>query len=156
MTRKAPGPIPPAYVGMPPTDRIISIKPYGKIRCGGVCRDDYARIKTITDPPRSGRIVTLQQAALLAFRDAEAAVGFTIEVTGTMRSCAYQAHLYASDPHRFAAPNTTAHCRGLAIDVSQSMSKTKLKAIGRALKARRWYQARPVDEPWHYSFGIQV
>ena len=149
--------VPPKSVGMPAKDVIFSVHPFGDIRCGGACNDHYARIKT---DHNHGRLVTLQRAALDSFLEAEAAVGFLIVVTGSIRSCAYQADLYRSDPVRFASPNTTAHCRGLAIDVSQSLSATRLKAIGRALKARRWYQARPAGtpnaEPWHYSFGIQV
>lgn len=144
---------PPKYRGMPPDDVIYDVHPYGKIRCGGPCNDHYARIISYH---HAGQVVTLQRAAMDSFREAEAALGFPIVVTGSIRSCSLQSSLYRSDPGRFAAPNTTAHCRGLAIDVSQSQSATRRKAIRRALMGRRWYQARPADEPWHYSFGIEV
>lgn len=149
----------PLYYGMPTTERELVVpKPvkgnWGRIVCGGRCRDDYARIEVYHQT--KAREVTLQRAALRSFREAEDAVGFHIYLTGSIRGCDQQARLYRSDPNRFAHPDTTGHTRGLCIDVSQNLSKAKLAKAHKALKYRHWHQSRPDDEPWHYSFGISV
>ena len=150
----------PLYVGMPPTEREFVVprpvdpKPWGKIICGGACRDDYSRIEIYHQDAQ--HYVKLQRAALRSLQAAEDAIGDKIWLTGSWRSCSLQSELYASDSHRYAAPSTTAHCRGLAIDVSQNQTKGKLDKIHKALTYRHWHQARPTDEPWHYSLGVQV
>jgi len=142
--------------------------PYGVIHYGGVCKDDYANIVLYDQPPKGGSPVKLQAPAMRAFKAAQKryakATGWSderikreggrvIALTGSWRSCAYQAQLYASDHNRYANPNVTAHCRGLAIDVSTSApNQTKIRA---ALKAEGWKQVRS-DEPWHYSYFIEV
>ena len=144
----------PVYVGMPASDRTFTIDPWGNIRCGGKCKDDYRRIEILHNG--NGEVVKLQHAALNSFQAAQDAVGSQIHLTGIgWRSCASQATLYASDPSRFAPPDGTAHTRGLAIDVSQAQPADKLAKIHRALTNRGWHQARS-DEPWHYSAFIQV
>jgi hypothetical protein len=145
----------PVYIGMPPTDRTFDVGKWGEIRCGGPCRDDYARI-TVDGRPNGEGYVKLQQAGMKAFHDAEQACGFVIQLTGSFRLCATQESLYSQDPSRYAAPATSGHCRGLAIDVSTTYGWWKTRKIKRALADRRWYQTRPQDEPWHWSFGIQV
>jgi hypothetical protein len=144
----------PVFVGMPATDRVFAVAPWGKIRCGGPCRDDYERI--VRFQSRAGQIVTLQHAAAQSFQAAEKALGFGLLLTGSIRTCERQAELYASDPKRFAHPAKTAHTRGLAIDVSTAQSSWRKWRIKRALSKRGWFQCRPIDEPWHWSFGIQV
>jgi hypothetical protein len=144
----------PVYVGMPSTDRVFEVKPWGNIRCGGPCRDDYDRIAAFQN--RGGQIIRLQKAARDSFLAAEKKLGFPIMVTGTLRECAQQFELWKSDPGRFAAPQSTAHTRGLAIDVSQAQSLYRRTRIKWALRNRGWHQSRPDDEPWHYSFGIRV
>lgn len=146
--------MPPKYDGMPPTDRTYDVGRWGEIRCGGPCRDDYGRIVIYHQSP--ARYVKLQKAAIESLKDAEQDVRQKIWVTGSWRSCSLQRQLRASDPSRFADPNETAHTRGLAIDVSQNQTGSDLRAIHKALISRWWFQARPSDEPWHYSFGIQV
>jgi hypothetical protein len=150
----------PVFVGMPAAERTFTVPKagggsWGRIICGGRCQDNYARIVIYNQPPAGGAPVKLQKAPMDSFRAAEADVGFVIALTGSWRSCAYQRELYNDDPSRYAHPDTTAHCRGLAIDVSQSLSLTRRAAIHKALTSRGWHQAR-ADEPWHYSFGIQV
>lgn len=149
---------PPLYKGMPPRDVVYTVPRagahrWGRIRCGGACNDHYARLETrhLGD----GRVVTLQRAAMDSYLSAARHVGASITLTGSFRSCSQQTSLYRQDPARFANPNTTAHCRGLAIDVSTELSVTRLRKIHAALVRRDWYQARS-DEPWHYSFGIEV
>jgi hypothetical protein len=139
---------------MPATDRRFEVRPWGTIRCGGPCRDDYERIKSFQN--RAGQIVTLQEAARDSFLDAERKLGFAIVLTGSIRTCERQAELYRSDPQRFADPAKTGHTRGLAIDVSTNLSWLKRRRIKWALANRGWHQSRPTDEPWHYSFGIEV
>jgi len=144
----------PVFVGMPPTDRVLEVDPFGRIRCGGRCRDDYDRIVIAHE---GGRVVKLQAAAMRSFQAAEDAVGEPILLTGIgWRSCRLQRELWEGDPARFADPDKTAHTRGLAIDVHTGQGAKRLEAIRRALLWRGWHQARPTDEPWHYSFGIQV
>lgn len=147
----------PVYDGMPPSDRSYNVKKdmggtWGTIRCGGACKDNYQNIAIYHQ--NSAEFVKLQKAAIASLKSAEDAVNKKIFTTGSWRACSLQAQLYRSDPNRFAAPNTTAHCRGLAIDVSQNQNY--LARIKKALLLREWYQSRPDDEPWHFSFGIKV
>lgn len=148
----------PVYIGMPTTDRTFDVPKaakgiWGNIRCGGPCRDDYARIRVYHQTP--ARFIQLQRAALDSFKTAEEALGFKIWLTGSLRECSVQTRLYNSDHTRYAVPSSSAHCRGLAIDVSQNMTPKQLKQVHDVLTPRAWHQARS-DEPWHYSFGIQV
>jgi hypothetical protein len=75
---------------------------------------------------------------------------------GTNRSCSTQARLYKSDPNRYADPKITGHTRGLAIDVDQSQGSSNLKLIHYNLLAEGWVQVRPDDEPWHYSYFVEI
>lgn len=138
---------------MPPKDTTFDTE-FGQIRCGGSCKDDYGRI--IAFQNRAGQILKLQRAAADSLEAVETKLGFAVKVTGAHRACAYQAELYASDPNRFADPSKTGHTRGLAIDVDTGQSWLRRKRIGRQLAAKGWHQSRPTDEPWHYSYGIQV
>lgn len=152
----------PVYLGMPVTDRTFTT-PFGEIRCGGPCRDNYLRIRHYAQT--AGATVTLQLAALESFKAAELAITphwmrrrhkvRHISLTGSARSCSSQTALWLSDKARFAEPASSAHCRALAIDVSMAQSWWRRRKIGKALAARGWHQARPSDEPWHWSYGIQ-
>jgi len=132
--------------------------PYGVIHSGGICKDNYPNIRLYDQPPVGGSPVKLQAAAMRAFKAAEVRYGKrtgrkwrAIPLTGSWRSCAYQAELYRKDRNRYASPTGTMHTRGLAIDVSTSAPNQAL--IRAALKAEGWHQARS-DEPWHYSFFL--
>ena len=132
--------------------------PYGVIHSGGVCKDNYLNIKLYDQPPAGGSPVKLQGPALRAFKAAEVRYGKrtgrkwrAIPLTGSWRSCVYQASLYAKDRRRYASPDGTLHTRGLAIDVSTSAPNQSLMRA--ALKAEGWVQARS-DEMWHYSYFI--
>jgi LAS superfamily LD-carboxypeptidase LdcB len=127
--------------------------PTGVIFYGGPCKDDYANMRIYDQPPKGGSPIKLQGPALRSLKDAEKKLGKPIYLTGSWRSCAYQRELYTRDPKRYAHPDGTFHTRGLAIDVSQSQSKTKLARIHSLLTKRGWKQARS-DEPWHYSYWI--
>jgi hypothetical protein len=132
--------------------------PYGVIHSGGACVDDYANLRLYDQPPAGGSPVKLQGPAMRAFKAAEVRYGKrtgrkwrAIPLTGSWRSCAYQAELYRKDSKRYASPNGTLHTRGLAIDVSTAAPNQVM--IRAALKAEGWVQARS-DEPWHYAFVI--
>lgn len=122
----------------------------GRIFAGGPCQDDYDNIVLYH---QKAATIKLQRPAMKSFKDCEAKLGFELHCSGTWRSCAYQADLYASDPHRYASPDGTLHTRGLAIDVSQAMSTEKLAEVHRFLMNHDWHQARS-DEPWHYSYHL--
>jgi len=132
--------------------------PYGVIHYGGACKDNYPNIRLYDQPPAGGSPVKLQAAAMRAFKAAEVRYGKrtgrkwrAIPLTGSWRSCAYQAELYRRDSKRYASPSGTLHTRGLAIDVSTSAPNQAFMRA--ALKAEGWKQARS-DEPWHYSYWI--
>lgn len=131
----------------------------------GPCKDNYRNIVTHVD--RNGHSVTLQQGAMNSFLAAERRVWVVLHpvkarlkkykdavqpilLTGSNRTCALQTQLYASDNHRYAPPDVTLHCRALAIDVS--MNNRWFKLIRRVLLSHGWHQARPTDEPWHFSY----
>ena len=122
---------------------------FGVVHYGGACKDNYPNIELYH---RKDDTVKFQRPAMHAFKAAEEKVGRLIPLTGSWRSCAYQAQLHASDPSRFADPATSLHCRGLAMDVSTATSLLFGRKIHRALTNIGWKQARD-DEPWHYSWG---
>ncbi len=133
---------------------------YGTVfRLEGGCKDDWANIRTSTHyTKQSGLIrkrernvaITMQKPALDALRAAEAELGLEIVVTGSFRTCEFQAAKYKEDPQRFAPPSVGLHCQALAIDVSTGVLTDRIK---HALKRHGFTQARPVDEPWHFSYG---
>lgn len=133
--------------------------PYGPIFHGGPCDDDYENI-VLYDQGGDRAVIKMQRPAIKSFKEAEEAITRKfgrkqfILLTGSWRSCELQRQLFASDPNRFAHPDTTLHTRGLAIDVSQNQSSLKLKRIHTALTNRGWNRVRPDDEPWHYSFHL--
>lgn len=152
-----------------PTERKIAT-PYGIIRYGGVCRDDYRSMQTY-DQGGGNTVLSLQRPAMTAFKAAQMRYakrsgwskarrernpnGRPIKVLpGTNRTCETQQRLYSSDRNRYASPAITGHTRGLAIDVDQS--QPNLATIGQVLRAEGWTQTRPVDEPWHFSYGVTV
>lgn len=136
---------------------------YGVIYHSPLCKDDWRNIETSDQylkesgsdlwRPRSGPDVTLQRAALKSFKVAEAKADQEIILTGSIRSCAQQAQLYHMDPQRFASPNTTLHTQGLAIDVNTDHLD---RTVRNALTLCGWKQARPDDEPWHFSYHLRA
>lgn len=126
---------------------------YGRVYHSSVCKDNWPNI---VERQRAGYTLKLQSPALKSYLAAEKAIGFKITLTGSWRSCAYQSELYRSDPNRYANPNTTLHTQGLAIDVSMNLSAAQLAKVHKALNWRGWVQARPDDEPWHYSYRLKA
>jgi hypothetical protein len=72
----------------------------------------------------------------------------TIPVTGTIRTCAYQTQLYESDSERYADPNLSRHCRGLAGDINTGFITRRNR---RCMIAEGFHFPR-ADEPWHASY----
>lgn len=166
--------------GWTPTERTYNT-PYGQIRYGGACRDDYPNMVTYDASPRgSGLVLTLQRPAMRALLAAQVRYakrsGWTkariekskiriggktylegkpiIMTVGTNRTCATQTALYKSDPQRYAAPQYTGHTRGLALDVSTSQPNQVV--IHQCLNLEGWNKARPDDEPWHESYFLTI
>ena len=134
-------------------------------RLNGGCKDDYANIVTsrfyrkpsgVVKRRLRTQAITMQKPALDALRVVEAHLGMEVVVTGSSRSCALQASLYAKDPKRYAPPSVGLHCQALAIDVNTTWRAAltdKEEAEFVKLMAQVGFtQARP-DEPWHFSFG---
>ena len=136
---------------------------YGAVNRGTTCKDDHPNIatKTIGGIRAKGgpEEYKLQLACIESLRDVAKELGGPwrkrpVHVTGTWRSCAYQAELYARDSHRYAHPNTTLHTQGLAIDVDMNWrASVGPEKVDAALRKFGWKQSRPDDEPWHWSYG---
>lgn len=116
----------------------------------GDCRDNYPNM--VVEHNLAGQMVKLQSPAMLAYHEAERLLGRPIRITGIgWRSCASQRALYASDPGRFADPDYSRHCRGLAIDVENtpanlnSRSHNALVAVGFCFGVS--------GEPWHAAYS---
>jgi hypothetical protein len=129
--------------------------PRGIIHYGGRCVDDYDNLSIYDQPPAGGAPIRLQAPALRAFKAAERTYGKhrpagrrSIILTGSWRSCELQRALHDSDPARFAHEDTSLHPRGLAIDVAMPLPF----GVRHALIEQGWKQARPDDEPWHFSW----
>jgi len=130
---------------------------YGVIHHGGPCKDDYENITGYDQPGTGAPAVRLQGPAMRAFKAAEKRAsrsGKPIILTGSSRSCETQWKLWRSDPNRFAHPDTSLHCRALAIDVSTGQGRFRLWRIKKALTAEGWNRVRPDDEPWHWSYVL--
>lgn len=136
--------------------------PYGVVRHSDTCKDDFKNMKTVVRLRAGTRKevpytrMTLQEPAILSIRAVEKKLSkpwrkFYVRVTGSNRSCAYQAALYATDKDRYAHPDKTLHTQGLAIDVHTGYLSEKLR---KALLEEGWNQSRPVDEPWHFSYKL--
>jgi D-alanyl-D-alanine carboxypeptidase len=102
--------------------------------------------------------VTLQPAALAAFRAAEQQAGRRIPVVWSYRSCAQQrasCRDICGDPNgcanRCAPPGKSWHQLGAAIDTTQHAIDTP--SIVHALLDNGWCEPLPGSDPGHFSFG---
>ncbi len=136
---------------------------YGVIHDGGSCCDNYDNINIYHQT--ASRIVKLQGPALRAFKAAEQRItpkrlkrkGKTrhILITGIgWRDCSLQRSLWLSDPQRYANPDGSKHCRGLAVDIDMGQSAARRYRIKKALLLEGWHYAVP-GEPWHTSYVVQ-
>lgn len=115
----------------------------------GPCKDDYPNI--VIRHNAAGQLFKMQEPAALAYAMAEELNGRAIRITGeAWRSCSQQSALYRSDPGRFADPDKSRHCRGLAMDVYNTpdnltaRAKDSLEAVG--------FCQGVSGEPWHFAF----
>jgi len=111
----------------------------------GTC-NDRGRFRTVIRPWGTVKLTPQAMAAYLAACER---AGHQIVLTGSWRSCASQTRGYEKDPGRFAAPGSSLHPRGLAIDVRTPVSERDRSALA----AEGWKQSR-ADEPWHFSWGV--
>lgn len=135
---------------------------FGKVfRLNGGCKDDWKTIATSRYYRKTSGLIrrrlrrvpiTMQKPALDALRRAEERAGTEITVTGSSRSCEFQAALHARDSARYAAPSVGLHCQALAIDQNME-NQTHSPETKEALLHVGFTQSRPSDEPWHWSFG---
>jgi hypothetical protein len=102
--------------------------------------------------------VTLQPAAMTAFRDAQREAGVAIPVVQSYRSCRQQRIACTNicgDPNgcegTCAPPGLSWHQLGAAVDITQAGIDDG--RIPRALEANGWCQAVPHSDPGHFSFG---
>lgn len=115
---------------------------------------------------RSVGNVVLQGPALRSFKEAEEAATprrmkrkgkvLPILLTGVgYRSYALQKSLYenSDQPGRYADPDGSLHCEGLAIDIHSGQSYLRRKRIAWHLKKRGWHYGVS-GEPWHASFRL--
>lgn len=141
--------------------------PFGDVyRCIGCCKDNYSNITTSKNYRKASGVVRWrrrtvaisgQRPMLAAIREVEKELGFEVVVTGSLRTCATQAALYAKDPSRYAKPTEGVHCQGLAIDVNTVWrdalsAHDELRFVG-LMRKSGFNQSRP-DESWHWSFKV--
>lgn len=119
-------------------------------------------LREYTQP--NGNRVVLQGPALRSFKDAEIAATprrlrrknriLPILITGVgYRSYELQRSLYSREPGRFANPDGSLHCEGLAIDIDMRQSTFRRARIAYHLKKRGWHYG-VLGEPWHTSFRL--
>jgi hypothetical protein len=130
---------------------VHSEHPYGPIYpCVGPCKDDYPNM--VIRHNAGGQIFKMQEPAADAYAEAERINGRPIRITGeAWRSCSQQSALWRSDPGRFANPDTSRHCRGLAMDVYYSSENLTAKARDALISVG--YSFPVSGEPWHCCYG---
>jgi hypothetical protein len=108
-------------------------------------------------PMRAFRGVTLQPAALAAYREAQRRTGGAIEVVQSYRSCQEQAEACrnicgdpSGCPGLCAPPGQSYHQLGAAIDITQASLDTP--GVIEALAEAGWCQSVPDSDPGHFSF----
>jgi LAS superfamily LD-carboxypeptidase LdcB len=101
--------------------------------------------------------VKLTRDAMDAFVQAEAAVGFHIDVVESYRSCREQRAACEAIcgsrrgcPGLCAPPGLSWHQRAMAIDITQEMLDTA--GLIEALEEAGWCQSLPASDPGHFSF----
>jgi hypothetical protein len=109
-------------------------------------------------PMRTARGVTLQPAALEAFRASERQAGEPIPVVWSYRSCRQQRLACTSIcgnpkgcPDLCAPPGNSWHQLGAAIDTTAEALSDR--GIVLALLENGWCQPLPRTDPGHFSFG---
>jgi hypothetical protein len=109
-------------------------------------------------PLRTYHGVTLQPAALRAFKEADRLAGGAISVVQSYRSCGQQAEACRNIcgdptgcPGRCASPGASYHQLGAAIDITQGSLDTP--GVISSLVRAGWCQSEPNTDPGHFSFA---
>jgi hypothetical protein len=120
------------------------------VRPADICRD--------APPLRTSDGVTLQPAALRAYKRADRLAGGAISVVQSYRSCGQQAEACRNIcgdptgcPGRCASPGASYHQLGAAIDITQGSLDTP--GVIRSLVRAGWCQSEPHSDPGHFSFA---
>ena len=108
-------------------------------------------------PLRTLEAVTLQPAAMKAFRRAQRRAHGQIDVVQSYRSCAEQALACTNIcgnangcPGTCASPGASYHQLGAAVDVTQGSLDTP--GVIAALERFGWCESEPNTDPGHFSF----
>jgi len=124
-----------------------SINASGQIQTGSALPADSPLLKNYQD-------AELQHPAIHSLRLATSAgIDIAAHLTSSYRTEAQQASLYASKPGLAAAPGTSLHQQGLAIDVDTGWLSAHPEARAWLL-AHGWHQFDAGKEPWHFSYGV--
>ena len=109
-------------------------------------------------PLRSFQGITLQPAAMKAYKKAQRHAHGDISVVQSYRSCDEQAAACRNIcgdangcPGTCASPGTSYHQLGAAIDITQGSLDTA--GVIRSLEAVGWCQSQPDTDPGHFSFA---
>lgn len=146
---------------------MVYMTKYGIVYHSSVCKDNWSNIIVVQkyrkpngdliDRPKE---LKMQRAAIKSLKAVEDKLGQQVKTTGSWRSCSEQWALYRSDSSRFAHPNTTLHTQGLAIDVNMvwrgELTNAEVNRFEDLMRKHGWKQARPDDEPWHWSFKLKA
>ena len=123
---------------------------YGDVHTNDACKDDWNNIVLYHQDAQ--RVVKLQKPAMESFKECEKKLGHKIHITGYgWRSCSSQLELWRSNSARYANPNGSMHCDGLAIDLDTT--DPHFAENKRTLLNHGWHFPRP-DEGWHVSFRV--
>jgi hypothetical protein len=122
--------------------------------------------QSATVPVGTIRLIPAAAAAFVAW---QGQFGQSIPCTSGWRSVAVQASGFASNPERFASPQTSWHTAGKAVDVDNNwlgalpaatQSKLRLAAVATGWRQARWAGEAKCgnpsgsdNEPWHFSWG---
>jgi hypothetical protein len=109
-------------------------------------------------PLRTFDGVTLQPAAMKAYRHAQRLTHGRISVVQSYRSCGQQAEACRNIcgnangcPGTCASPGASYHQLGAAIDITQGSLDTP--GVIRALERTGWCESEPKTDPGHFSFA---
>lgn len=102
----------------------------------------------------------LDKAAAASKARIDAKLGYPVPASSAndaYRPYSVQAAGYASGDTiggkpRYASPEKGLHVVGLAFDIHADYNKPE---VYEAFRQEGWHQTRPVDEPWHWSYGVR-
>lgn len=111
------------------------------------------RIQPTLVPIPSQPSMKLDQEALTSLLRVFMAYGRPITMSGTFRSREAQARGHAENPDRFAAPGTSAHEVGLAVDIDMNKHNVEDPKLVEAFLANGWFRVGRSGH-MHWSYGV--